>query len=234
MPFPGYYALVTAVDACVGRLLATLDETGLTESTVVLFCSDHGDTFGHRAESVHKYVCYEEVIRVPFLVRWPRVVQPGTVIEHVVGLEDVAPSLLDWAQAEPPYPMSGRSILPLLRGEAVAWRDSYYVQTVTDGSNLSQRALRTAEWKLILSQWGRHELYHLLTDPEEELDLFETPRADYDDQFRHFPSHQPVVMELARRLDQRAAELEDTVGVMLARTVQAQLRWRERYGDAVL
>ncbi|MEX2534603.1 MAG: sulfatase-like hydrolase/transferase [Trueperaceae bacterium] len=215
VPFPGYYAAVSALDSYFGRIVTALEEQGIRENTAIVYYSDHGETFNYRRDGVHKFVCHEEAIRVPLVVDWPGQEQvPNS--DRMVGLEDLAPTLLDWADARIPDYFRGRSILPLLTGESVSWRDEYYVQNRTNVSNREQRCLRTDRWKLILSNDGDSELYDLTDDPEEELNLFETPRPDVHDQFKHLPSHDDTVLDLSRRLRRLAADLADDVGVRLA------------------
>ena len=226
VPFPGYYAAVDAIDENVGRILEALDATGKAENTLVIFYSDHGETFNYRRESRNKFVCYDESIRIPFIVRWPGHVAPGSAPGQFMGLQDLMPTLLEVAGVEPPHPMHGRSLVPLLKAEAPAWREAYYVENTTilgtEGLRILhgriQRCLRTPEWKLILSEDRSGELYYLKDDPEEELNLYVTPRTDPHHQFLHLPSYASVVLDLARKLGSYAKEIGDPVGVEFADT----------------
>lgn len=221
VPFPGYYASVTGLDHEVGRTLATLEETGLARNTVVVYFSDHGETFSFRARSKHKFVCHDEAIRVPFVVSWPGRWQGGGRVAAPVGLHDIAPTLYELAGLDPPQGLHGRSLVGLLDGDDRHWRSAFYVQNTTHDDRTDQRCLRTQEWKLILGADGRHSLYDLVDDPEEELDLYETPREDIHTQFRHFPPSGPIVERLAARLRDEARALDDALGVELAERVLA-------------
>ncbi len=236
VPFPGYYAGVDAIDECFGRILTTLDETGLAENTLVAYFSDHGETFNYRRESRNKFVLYDESVRVPLVVRWPNGAAAGHVSVDMVGLEDLYPTLLSAAQAPvPDRALHGRDLVPLLRGERPdGWREAAYLETVTFGGleglrvlpGRVQRGVRTPHWKLILSEDGQHELFDLAADPEEEADVYRTPRDDPHGRFEHLPSYAHVIEDLADLLARTARELGDDVGVRLGRSARAEARAR--------
>jgi choline-sulfatase len=223
VPYAGYYAAVSAIDHNVGRLTATLDELGLTENTIVVYYSDHGDMFSYRGPD-HKFTCHEDSIKVPMVIRWPGAIESGSAIEEFVGLQDLMPTILDWAGLEIPDYLHGRSMVPLLRGESVRWRDAHYTQNITRDTSIDQRCIRTNEWKLILTRpvrglrnyTGTHELYDLVHDPEEELNVYQTPRQDGHNRFLHFPPYTEVIAELAELLKRYALEIDDPLGSDLA------------------
>lgn len=214
VPFAGYYAAVSALDWNVGRIVDALDETGLRRNTMVIYLSDHGDTFFYRPEGEHKFVCTDDAIRVPLIVSMPGTIATGAVSEKPVGLQDLAPTLLEFAGAAPLQPCHGRSLRPLLAGDrAPDWRRSYYVQNITHVSKIEQRAWRADNWKLIASSDGDHALYNLAADPEEELNVFETPRDDPGfDRYKHYASHADVVSRLRDDALQVADQLDDARG----------------------
>lgn len=230
VPFPGYFAGVEAIDDNLGRLLDAMDRLELADQTVVVYFSDHGETFNYRRESRNKFVCYEEAIRVPLVVRWPGKVQAGLVLDSLVGLEDLFATVISLSgAAEPEHGQHGRDLTPLLTlGRTVPWRQEYYVENVTFGglSGLNvlpgreQRAIRTTRWKLILSDDGTGELYDLLNDPEEELDIYLTPRPDPHGRFERIPSQAQVILELAERLERCARQVDDNTGIALAAAAQ--------------
>ncbi|HEY8594720.1 MAG TPA: sulfatase-like hydrolase/transferase [Devosiaceae bacterium] len=220
VPFAGYYAAVSALDEDLARIRATLARTGLSQNTLVFYYSDHGDTFWYRREGEHKFVCFDDAIRIPLLVEGPGIAA-GSRSSAAVGLQDLAPTLLDYAGAESPPVMHGQSLRPLLEGrQPAAWRDHYYVETITHISKIEQRCVRTQRWKLIASGNGAHELYDLDADPEEELDVFLTPRPDGGfERFKHYPNYAPVIADLCRKMEATAAELGDETGLRLAASV---------------
>ncbi len=227
VPFAGYYAAVSALDEDLARIRAALEATGLKDNTVVIYYSDHGDTFWYRREGEHKFVCFDDAIRIPFLVEGPGIAA-GSRSVAPVGLQDLTPTMLDFAGLPVPDTLHGRSIRPILSGATPAdWRDDYYVETITHISKIEQRSVRTERWKLIASASGAHELYDLEADPEEELDVFVTPRPDGGfERFKHYPDHAPVIAELAGRLRRNAEAIGDTRGVELAGDVDAAIKDR--------
>jgi choline-sulfatase len=234
IPYPGYYAACTAIDANVGRLRSALEDYGLAENTVIIYLSDHGTTFEARDGSYHARVCYDDSVRVPLIIRPPSDTGNGKACNAIVGLQDIAPTILDMCNCPIPDTMHGRSLLPWLDGAAPCWRDCYYFENTLNAhlrtvsfvtkdmrvvGPLTQRAVRTHRWKLILSEGGPHELYDLSTDPDELLNLYGVPCDDEHDQYRHFEPHDQIVHELAGRMKDEADAIGDEQGATLAQAV---------------
>jgi len=119
-----YCETVHGLDENMGRVLTHLDETGLSQSTLVIYMSDNGFALGEHG-FYDKRDAFEESIRVPMLAYAPGMIQPGTKITQMVQNIDIAPTLLAAAGVQPPKAakMDGQSFLPLLRGESIRWRD---------------------------------------------------------------------------------------------------------------
>lgn len=224
VPFAGYYAAVSALDENLARVRAALQDNDLADNTIVIYFSDHGDTFFYRPEGEHKFVCHDDAIRIPFIVEGPGI-KPSTRCDAPIGLQDLAPTMLDLADAEIPEGMHGRSLKPLLLGQTTTgWRDDYFVQNITHVSKIEQRAIRTVDWKLIASANGDHELYDLRADPEEELNVYLTPREDGGfERFKHYPDYAPIVAELIGRMRRWAGEISDERGLELAANVEKDI-----------
>ena len=111
-----YLACVASIDDSVGRLLDYLDKTGLAANTIVVYTSDQGFFLGEH-DWFDKRFMYEESLRMPFLVRWPGHIKPGSVSKGMILNVDFAPTLLAAAGQEVPADMQGRSFLPLLQGQ---------------------------------------------------------------------------------------------------------------------
>ncbi len=123
-----YLACVKAVDESVGRVLAALDEARLADNTIVVYTSDQGFYLGEHGWFDKRWI-FEESVRTPLLVRWPRVVKPGSVNADLVSNLDFAETFLTAAGLPVPAEMQGRDLGPLLRGERPAdWRKSFYYQ----------------------------------------------------------------------------------------------------------
>ncbi len=218
---------MSALDHNLARIRAALVETGLVHNTVVIYYSDHGDTFWYRREGEHKFVCYDDAIRIPFIVEGPGIEQ-GSRSDLAIGLQDLTPTILDLAGAPLPDGLHGRSLKPILQGALVEdWRDHFYTQNITHISAIEQRSIRTADWKLIASANDAHELYNLVEDPEEELDVFLTPRPDGGfERYKHYPDYAATIKTLATQMHTTADAIGDTRGVNLARNVEAIIQPR--------
>ncbi|GAA3148324.1 arylsulfatase A-like enzyme [Kribbella aluminosa] len=177
-----YLASVTFVDDCLGKVLDALDETGLTDDTVVCFLSDHGEMLGERDRCFSKYSLYDSAVRVPLLVRWPGVGVPGAFSDAPVELTDLMPTWLDALGLEQPRRLPGMSLRPLLEGASAAqagWRTASLTELYTAASEggppRAQWAVRNREYKLIERSSGANALYDLEVDPGEFVNLIDDP-----------------------------------------------------------
>ena len=171
-----YYRVLLSVDENVGRVLDFLDENGLTENTIVVYTSDNGFLLGEHG-LFDKRLMYEPSIRVPLVIRYPAKIRPGSVDRtHMVLNVDVAPTLLELAGVPVPLGLHGRSMVPLLVGADVPWRDAFlyeYFEYPAGHCARKNRGIRTDRWKLIhfFEQPEEWELYDLENDPEETKNL---------------------------------------------------------------
>ena len=173
-----YYARCTLIDMQVGRLVDHLRRRGLLDNTLILFTSDHGETLGSHGGLVDKgFHHFEEIQRIGMILSGPPVAQPGRTIPQWASLLDVYPTVLDAAGAElDPAAVHGRSLLPLLRGEEVQWRDEAFVEFFGLG-NLSATLLtcRHGDLKYGWNCTSRDELYDLAADPYETVNRIDDP-----------------------------------------------------------
>lgn len=174
-----YLACVASVDDNVGRVLDWLDRTGLSKNTIVIYTSDQGFFLGEH-NFFDKRFMYEETLRMPFLIRWPQRIKPGTRSEGMILNVDFAPLMLDAAGVKVPSDMQGRSFLPLLEGRTPGdWRKAIYYRYYHPGHHnvAAHYGIRTERYKLIyfnkLNQW---EFYDLQTDPHEMKNLYNDPQ----------------------------------------------------------
>jgi choline-sulfatase len=166
-----YSALVSAVDANVGRVLAKLDEHGLTENTVVIFTADQGYNCGHhgfwgKGNGTIPFNMYEESIRVPLIWSHPGRISEGRRVSPMVSSYDFFPTLLDYLGVKaPPDPQRvGRSYAAFLRGESPAWPTELYFEFAY------VRSIRTENLKLVERADGwPDELFDLEDDPDEQI-----------------------------------------------------------------
>jgi arylsulfatase A-like enzyme len=173
----------------------------------VSFTADHGETFGQRAGSQDKTVCYDESAKVPMLMRWPGHIPAGITYQGGVTSLDLMPSILEAAGLKLPQRLEGHSRLGDLRSGRTGWREPVFLENITqkdvEGKPSIERAVRTERWKLILRDHPKNELYDLETDPAEQHDLFASQPAK--------------VKELARLIERWGEKLKDPVAVELAR-----------------
>ncbi len=167
--------MLAGIEEGVGQLLASLESSGKLDNTIFVFTSDHGYWYGEHGLSVERRLAYEEAIRIPLLIRYPKLVKAGTTLDEFALSIDLAPTLLDLASVKSDWKFDGQSLRPLLADESPTdWRTSFLVQYNTDTvfprvHNMGYRALRTQRWKLIRYKQldGMDELYDLLADPYE-------------------------------------------------------------------
>ena len=183
-----YAAMVSNVDHQIGRILASLDELGMRERTLVLVTSDNGGVRQLRASRTlrgGKSTLYEGGIRVPLIARWPGHVAAGRVDDSVVTSIDLLPTLAEIAGQTPAGPVSGQSFAgALLTGEAVARAHPLFFEAKRSREYFDEPhgryvsyAVRDGQWKLVfgadLAAAARPELYDLAADPGETTDLAE-------------------------------------------------------------
>ncbi len=194
-----YYALITHLDAQIGRILNALESSGQAENTWIFFTADHGLAVGHHG-LLGKQNLYDHSVRVPFLVAGPRVAA-NQRIETPIYLQDVMPTTLALAGAAQPDHVFFHSLLPLLQGEQ---RQSSYDSIY--GAYLElQRSITHDGWKLIAYPQAQVlRLYHLAEDPQELRDLAAEPR------------HAPRKAELFARLLALQKDLGDKLNLQAA------------------
>jgi arylsulfatase A-like enzyme len=172
-------AFVEHLDANIGRVLACLRETGLEKNTVVVFSADNGGSLPH-AQSNHpwrdgKQSHYDGGLRVPFVLRWPGQVKPGSVSDYAGLNFDVFPTFLELTGLKPSPELDAVSLVRLLEGRAMpANRELYFVRREGGPAygGKSYEALVRGDWKLMQNDpWSPLELYHLKNDPQETTNL---------------------------------------------------------------
>lgn len=174
-----YLRTVASVDENLGRVLAYLGESSLSETTLVVYASDQGFFLGDHGWYDKRWM-YEESLRVPLIVRWPGVVRPGSENRELVQNLDLAPTFLEAAGVEVPSGMQGRSLVPLLRGEEPEdWRDAIYYHYYEHGAHGVPRhyGIGTERYKLIhYPESDEWELFDLAEDPDELRSVYANPR----------------------------------------------------------
>ncbi|MCA8989521.1 MAG: sulfatase, partial [Planctomycetaceae bacterium] len=201
-----YTASIRSVDDSVGRLYEQLRKKGMLEDTVIVYAGDNGMFLGEHGMS-DKRAMHEESIRVPMIVRYPRLARPGSVIPQQILNIDLAPSLVELCNAPKMENVHGQSWVGLLKGETQSWRKAWYYEYNYEKQfpyTPNVRGIRTDRWKYMRYPHGdgspdRHmaELYDLENDPHEFHNLIEVPE------------HKALIEDLNRQLNELIAATGD-------------------------
>lgn len=218
-----YLRCIASVDDNVGRLLDYLGVQGLTEDTIVVYTSDQGFFLGDHGWFDKRFM-YEESLRMPFVIRYPKEIKAGSVTQSMALNVDFAETFLDYANIDVPQDMQGKSLRPLLNGKTPdGWQTSmyyrYWMHKDHDHNVYAHYGLRTQKYKLIyyyadkldtpgsyckneLGEIGgpetpEWELFDLTKDPQELCSVYDKP--EYAD----------IIRELKEELYKRKNELKD-------------------------
>jgi arylsulfatase A-like enzyme len=199
-----YQRTVKAFDEGIAQILDYLDAVGLAENTLVVYASDNGMFIGEHGYYDKRFM-YEESIRIPLLMRYPPMIEPGTVEDRVVRNIDFAPTFMDLAGVESPEGVQGRSLRPLMEGrEQAGWDEPLYYHYYEYPGPHKVRphyGVRTDRYKLIyyytVEEW---ELFDLEKDPHELQNVYDAP------------SYADVVEDLKQELRALRDQYDDTTG----------------------
>ncbi len=177
-----YWAQIELIDENVGRMLSALEETGQRGNTMVIFTSDHGDMTGDHGLRAKGCRFYEGLVRVPLIVSWPRSFRQGLRSDALVELTDIAPTLLEATGMPVPETMHGKSLLPILTGDADAGEHREFVRsefyrTLAKEPQSFGTMIRTRRHKLVNYHGdGVGELFDMEKDPGEFSNLWDKPK----------------------------------------------------------
>jgi len=182
-----YLRCVRGVDDNIGRLFEYLDKSGQMDNTVIIYTSDQGMMLGEH-DFIDKRWMYEESMRMPFLVRYPKMIKMGSRTDEIINNTDFAPTILELAGLKAPEYMQGRSFVSILKGRTPPdWPQSTYYRYwmhMVHHDNPAHFGVRTKEYKLIFfygqnyKQGGPSptqpgwELYDMKNDPHEMNNLY--------------------------------------------------------------
>lgn len=175
-----YYAEIELIDHELGRLMDYLDETGQRDNTVIIFMSDHGEMSGDHGLYWKGAYFYEALTHVPLIISCPSVIKKGLIAEALVELVDIAPTILELSGFDVPYYMQGKSLLPVLKGEAPAdyHKDAVYSEFYSCLKNCHDDIFATmyydGQYKIVNFHGKDYgELYDLKNDPSEFENLWD-------------------------------------------------------------
>ena len=200
-----YNRTVMGIDDSVGRVLSTLEGLGILDNTVVVFAGDNGYFQGEHGLG-DKRAMYEESIRIPMVMRYPKLVKPGTVVDKMVLNIDLCPTFLDLAGVKLFDGIQGKSIRPLLKGKTTGWRSDFFYEYIDEEPFKipTTRGVRTERWKYIEYPEADDicELYDLKNDPAEMHNLINDP------------SKAEVVKDMRKRLERMLTETPAALGIL--------------------
>ncbi len=211
-----YLACVDSIDVQTGRLLDHLDATGRGDDTLVVYTSDQGFFLGEHGWFDKRFI-YEESLRMPFLVRWPAGIAPGSTCEEMVLNVDLAPTMLDLAGVAVPDDMQGHSIAPLLRGKSPPhWRTSMYYRYWMHLDSIhrvqAHRGVRTHRHKLV--RWDSDGRGQPGASPEPRPEAWELFDLEADPFELSSVADDPAYGDVRAGLEAELRRLEADLGVV--------------------
>ncbi|MGB7344224.1 MAG: sulfatase/phosphatase domain-containing protein [Pirellulaceae bacterium] len=216
-----YLRCIQAVDDGVGRMLGYLDEANLTDDTIVIYSSDQGFYLGEHGWYDKRWM-FEESLKMPFLIRWPGVINPGVDSVALIQNIDYGPTFLEAAGAEVPAEMQGRSMVPMLKNQgkpSASWRDAIYYAYYENAAvhNVPVHdGVRTDRYKLMFFPRSREwNLFDLETDPQE----MKSVHAD--------PNYADVLAGMQKRY-RDLRQFYDVNSAMIPATRGDEPNWRQR------
>ncbi len=163
-----YLGVVALIDQQVGRILAALDELGLAAQTLVVYTSDHGDLCGAHGMIDKHYVMYDDVMRVPLILRWPGRLPAGSTVDaFVTAALDLATTFCVAVGADVPTTFQGQDLVALANGGPAPRDKVFGSYHGAQFGAYSQRMVRTRDWKYIWNATAEDELYCLTEDTGE-------------------------------------------------------------------
>jgi len=197
-----YYAMTANLDWNIGRLLSTLEKTGISDDTIFVFSSDHGEMFGAHGR-VQKLIFYEEAARVPMLIRYPGKIPVGHVSDACFGTVDIMPTLLTMMKIKVPESVEGVSLAYLAMGEKGSEPEAAFMQgmghTFQWKDGFEWRAIRDKRYTYAIYRVdGSELLFDNKNDPYQMNNLFKDLK------------HKGILDRFCQMLKKKMVELNDT------------------------
>ncbi|TAE37129.1 MAG: DUF4976 domain-containing protein [Runella slithyformis] len=204
-----YMACVLSLDRNIGRVLDYLDKNGLAENTIVIYASDQGFYLGEHGWYDKRFM-YEQSLRMPFVMRYPKIVKPKTVVNDMVVNIDFAPTILNIAGVRIPSDMQGKSVMPLVSGakKPQDWRKSmyyHYYEYPQPHRVMPHYGIRGERFKLIYF-YGKGDFWELIdlkNDPDELVNQYDNPK------------HKTLIANMKKELRALMVAYKDTEAVAL-------------------
>jgi len=209
-----YYQQITGLDQVIGDMVAILKKKGLDQNTVIIFGSDHGLLMGEYGMG-GKALLYDLASKFPCFVYDPRLPadRRGRTVEELVSSLDITSTILDYAGISPPQEMAGRSLVPLVNGETIPWRDVLFLENLYTGRDTPfSEGIRKGKWKYIRMFDGvapyaeRHTDFDGRAPDFEQLFDLERDPAERNNLIRECERTE-ILAELKRLCQQKSSDL---------------------------
>ncbi len=178
-----YDGAIAYMDAAIQNIFNALEERGIADETIVIVTSDHGETlYDHECWFDHHGI-YDVTLHVPFIIRYPGKVPAGKRVSGYAQQYDLVPTLMELLEIDPGIDFDGESLMPMIREEVTSHRSEFYI---TECTWMRKHGWRTPQWKLMVAlEPDFHfkppvELYNLVEDPDETVNLAEQEPAVVD------------------------------------------------------
>lgn len=206
-----YAAMIALIDYEVGRILQALEDSGQADNTLIVFTSDHGEMLGNHQQLLKGPQLYDDLTRVPLIMRWPAEIASGTKVENLVQWVDLSATFLDASSCAPGRGVQGQSLMPVTKGDDHGWRRwalcEYRYSGFSTDPLIMTTMVRFENWKLIVwhgdpacGNTRDGELYNLADDPGELNNLFLKP--EFADRRRQMKS---MMLDIAAASEDRTA-----------------------------
>lgn len=178
--------MMLAVDESLGKIMTTLKELGIDDNTVIILTSDNGYFFGEHGFSLERRMPYEESVKTPLIIKYPGIPNSVSVVNGLALSIDLSATALDFAHVNIPNTIQGKSLLPMIKGETKDIRLAAFIEYYSNENpfpwtaQLDYRVVVTEKFKYI--KWLRFdeaELYYLIDDPNEQINLIHDPSYQY-------------------------------------------------------
>jgi arylsulfatase A-like enzyme len=197
-----YYAMVASMDEYLGRLNEQLEELGIAENTILVFTSDHGEMFGEHGR-VQKMIFYESAARVPFLIRWPGKIEPGSFSDACLNTPDIMPTVLSLMNLPVPEEVEGMDLSHVALGEKGDEPEMAFMQ----GMGHTYQWQDGHEWRAVRDKTYTYATY--LVDGKELLFNHQQDQLQIND-LSDDPDFEEVKHKMKSYMDQKMEDLNDT------------------------
>jgi len=208
-----YLRTVKAVDDSVGELLSYLEQEGILEDTIVIYTSDQGMFLGEH-DYIDKRWIYDEALRMPFMIRYPKEIEPGSVINEIISNVDFAPTLLEYTGIQKDIEMQGRSFRGVINGNTPKdWSNKLYYRYwmhLAHHDNPAHYGIRTLDYKLIFFYGLPLDAKHALPEPTPAAwELYDLKKDPYEMKNVY---NDPAYKEIIKDLKQQLIQIKNEVG----------------------